>query len=86
MSTSPLTLQAVGAPTLRVASLRLFHLFLGACEDAEIATFYCASARLSVEQAKAELAQLEHLLIARERQLACRGAPKAQAALAEGDR
>jgi hypothetical protein len=54
-------------------------------EDTEIATFYCASARLSVQRAKAELAEIERVLIARERELGRRATPK-QLAIAEGDR
>jgi hypothetical protein len=42
----------------------------------EVATWYCASARLAITQATEKLQALERVLIARERELAAASRPK----------
>ncbi len=50
-------------------------------EDPQIAAFYVSSARVAVTKAKDELATLERVLVARERELSAAAQPK-QIALA----
>jgi hypothetical protein len=53
-------------------------------DDPEVATFYCAHARLTLAKAKAELKEIAMMLQAREKELVRHGNPKSQLGIGEG--